>query len=530
MRYISAIIVALLLSSTASVAELFGQDQGSLYAPIANPEVGVEGAAPLRTEFISYEVRRVAEDRDLDQTNYYLPLNGEWRVNYVDSYSSSDVSFAKRQFNAASWDRVNVPSNVSTYAPFSQVGSSLVPPALPNNIPAVQYRAEIMVPLLWLDREMFVHVEGVGSAYTLYINGERVGYSNDDKSATEYNISKFMTDGSNSICFEVYGYSTGDYLSSNAPSPGSLKDVYVYSQPSLRIADYVVRTKGDSLWRNGIINLDIIIANGYGREEAIKIGYDLYGPDGKLRTYNLTDDIVLAANSTDTLCFSETILHAMTDYTWSPENPNLYDVMLYVRQGQRIIEYIPFRIGFNEAEFVGERFIHNRKEVELQAVTYNAEGDAATTEATLRKIKAYGKNAICPEYPQPLFFYELCDKVGLFVIDQANINSWYRVDDRNMGGAVVNDPRWLTAMQGRIRTMYERTKNHTSVIARSMGGYSGNGYNLYKSYLDLKSIDSLDRITVTYRDLQGEWNSDITFPETISAAKLFETTMPTSRR
>ncbi|MFI3266396.1 MAG: glycoside hydrolase family 2 TIM barrel-domain containing protein [Rikenellaceae bacterium] len=531
MRDISTSIKTIIafVATVLAISAVNAQDAQRNFAPVANPLVYGENTMAPRTEFISYDTREAAVARDLDAANHFLPLSGKWRVRYVDSYTGVNDGFARPEFNVSRWDELDVPSSVDRYESFSSLSSQLVAPSLPTNIPVVQYRAEIMIPILWLDRDVYLHVGSVGSAFTLYVGGEKVGYANDNKTPTEFNISPYLDEGPNTICIEVYGYSTGNYLSGDDSQPCSLGEVYVYSQPKIHIADYFVGTEPDSLWRNAVLNIDVILKNTYSQDQTISVGYDIYGPDGKLKMYNLRE-ITVEGNSTDTLDFDDNILHVMSQTPWSPNSPTLYEVMLYIRLDKRIIEYIPFQVGFAQKEFIDGQFYHNREATELKIVSCNADADAKTTEATLRKIKSYGMNAVCPDYPQPLFFYELCDKVGLFVIDQANINSWYKIDDRNMGGAVVNNPDWLGAISSRVRAMYERTKNFTSVVGRSMGGVSGNGYNMYKSYLELKSVDSLSRIDVTYRDLQGEWNRDFELPMIISKESLFANPAPTKSR
>ena len=121
-------------------------------------------------------------------------------------------------------------------------------------------------------------------------------------------------------------------------------------------------------------------------------------------------------------------------------------------------------------------------------------------------------------YPQPEWFYDLCDGLGLYVVDQANVNAGFRKDDRNVGGSVANDPSFLPHFIDRVAVMQGRSKNHTCVVALSLGGRCGNGYNFYKAYRWLKEADSLH--AVTYRDVQGEWNSDFEFPRTRDARQL----------
>ena len=136
-----------------------------------------------------------------------------------------------------------------------------------------------------------------------------------------------------------------------------------------------------------------------------------------------------------------------------------------------------------------------------------AAADRKTTLAELKALKAKGKNTICPDYPQPAWFYELCDSLGLYVIDRANINAPERSGDRTVGGTPSNDPRLVGDYLERVKAMYYRSRNFTCVIAYSLGGPSGNGYNMYKAYQWLKSVEKSR--PVIYSDTDGEWNSDL---------------------
>lgn len=186
--------------------------------------------------------------------------------------------------------------------------------------------------------------------------------------------------------------------------------------------------------------------------------------------------------------------------------------MLYTRRDGRIIEYIPLRFGFKDVELRDGELWINGSRASLAAADYDAAPDAAATERELKALKKGGFNTVCVSYPQPAWFYGLCDRVGCYVIDQANVNAGYRTDDPNVGGSVANAPDFLPQFIDRVCAMQGRSKNHTSVVALSLGGRCGNGYNLYKAYQWLKAADSLH--LVTYRDAQGQWNSDFDFPAT----------------
>ena len=187
--------------------------------------------------------------------------------------------------------------------------------------------------------------------------------------------------------------------------------------------------------------------------------------------------------------------------------PPLYKVMLFTRRNGVYKEYMPLKIGFGKTELVDGRIMRLGKELKPVKAGYNAAADRKTTLAELKALKAKGKNTICPDYPQPAWFYELCDSLGLYVIDRANINAPERSGDRTVGGTPSNDPRLVDDYLERVKAMYYRSRNFTCVIAYSLGGPSGNGYNMYKAYQWLKSVEKSR--PVIYSDTDGEWNSDL---------------------
>ena len=504
----SVFLLAVLLSS------------GSLSAQTldvwSDPAVGGEGKADPRQEFVSYVTRETAVKGDPNEAPHYLPLDGKWRVLVSTTEEGGEPGFYRPGFTSSAWQEVTVPNLEPDRG--SDPFLDLMPPQLPPENPLVQYRAVIDVPYLWLDRDMFVHIEGVGGAYTLYVNDRRIGYNNDAHTPTEFEISDAVTDGINTIGIEVYGYSTGNWMETLVPGslPGTLGKVYVYSQPKLRIEDFVIRTRGDSTGIHGWVDFAVVMSNSYRDQQKITLGYDIYSPAGKLLTYNLIETEI-PGNSTDTVYRREVLENVLKKMSWSPQSPQLFNLMLYTRRDGRITEYIPMKFGLNETELRDGELWINGKRAELKAVDYNAARTKDATKKELRTLKSGGVNTVCVAYPQPRWFYELCNEVGMYVIDQANINAGYRTNDRNVGGSLVNDPAFLPQFIDRAATMQGRSKNYTSVIALSMGGQCGNGSNMYKTYQWLKQSDSLHY--VTYRDVQGEWNSDFPFPETVDAAR-----------
>ena len=237
------------------------------------------------------------------------------------------------------------------------------------------------------------------------------------------------------------------------------------------------------------------------------MGYDIYSPQGKLLDFNIRE-VVIPGRTTDTVRFSP-FIYGTNANKWEPgaKNPPLYKVMLFTRRDGAYREYMPLKIGFGKTEFTDGRITRFDKEIKLVKTRYNAAADRKTTLAELKNLKSKGSNTVCPDYPQPAWFYELCDELGLYVIDRANINAPDRRDDRRVGGTPSNDPALADEYLERVKAMYYRSRNHTCVVAFALGGESGNGYNMYKAYEWLKSVEKSR--PVIYTDADGEWNSDL---------------------
>ncbi|MDE5694668.1 MAG: hypothetical protein K2H77_01635, partial [Alistipes sp.] len=242
-------------------------------------------------------------------------------------------------------------------------------------------------------------------------------------------------------------------------------------------------------------------------DETVEVGYDIYSPQGKLLEFDIRE-VSVPGRSTDTVRFSPFIYHAYEN-KWEPsaKNPPLYKVMLFTRRDGTYKEYMPLKIGFGKAEFADGKFTRFGKALDLKTVRYNAAADAKTTAAQLQALRKQGCNTLAPDYPQPEWFYSLCDELGLQVIDRANIHAPEQRDNRRVGGTPSNDPALADEYLERVKAMYYRSRNHTCVIAYALSGEAGNGYCLYKAYQWLKAADPSRPVICP--DADGEWNSDL---------------------
>ena len=370
------------------------------------------------------------------------------------------------------------------------------------------YEQEIDVPASWNDYNAYLHTENVGGDYTIFVNGAQITSAIDRFTPTEIYISPYLVQGKNVVAVvvveEPYMAAVAEGLT--MPQRQQFDNCYIFAQRRLGIYDFNVRLVPDSLERFAELRLDVLVDNSFSSDEVIEVGYDIYAPDGKLMEYSV-NDLALEKFTRDTLSFKPYIYHSNPN-RWSPANPKLYDLTLYVKRSGILWEYIPLKVGFAQYGYTEDGAITAfGKPLTLKKEVYNAAADKATTEREIKALKQRGINCLTPDYPQPRWFYDICDRVGIYVIDCAAVASPSCADNRALGGTPANAPELVDEYLRRVEIMYHRAQNHVSIIAFSLGKKAGNGYNLYKAYELLKSKG--DSRAIIYEDADGEWNSDL---------------------
>ena len=282
------------------------------------------------------------------------------------------------------------------------------------------------------------------------------------------------------------------------PQRAQFTNSYIFAQRRLALYDFRVRMVPDSLNRFAELHLDIVADNSFSTNEIIEIGYDIYAPDGKLMEYSV-NDLEIEGFSRDTLSFKPYIYNSNPN-RWSATNPKLYDLMLYIKRSGILWEYIPLKVGFAEYGYDDNGNITAfGKPLTLKKQRYDAAADRATTEKEIKALKAQGINCLYPHYPQPAWFYDICDRIGIYVI---RYQCWYFCQV-----IPANAPELMEEYLCRVEAMYRRAQNHVCIVAFSLGNEAGNGYNMYKAYEHLKALG--DSRPIIYEGAAGEWNSDI---------------------
>lgn len=358
------------------------------------------------------------------------------------------------------------------------------------------------------DRNTYLHLENVGSAYTLLVNGKPFADVEDERSPADFLLDDALVQGRNTLTLELRRSRTPQ-ISDGTPAAAAqqFEGSRLYSLRKLRIDDFSARIVPDESGKYGMLMLDIVAANDFNGEETFSVGYDITSPSGKLLDYTVRE-LTLAGHSRDTVRIKAPIYDA-PKYEWG-ENRGaapLYRVMLYIKRNGRPEQYIPFNTAYGSVTLADGMLMRNGRETEFIPHRYTSKPDAAAAKREIERLKREGINTLVTDYPQPSWFYDECDRAGMYVIDRAAIYAAENRTDRSRGGTPSNDPALLEEYLSRIDAMYFRMRNHPCIAGFMLGGEAGNGYTMYKAYQYLKSLE-MSR-PVIYEDARGEWNSDL---------------------
>ena len=362
----------------------------------------------------------------------------------------------------------------------------------------------------WSDRTSYLHLENAGSAYTLLLNGRIIANVEDDLTPADFVISDVMDQGTNLLAVIPRKSRTPQIQNSGKhPAQPKFEGSFIFGQRKIHIEDFHALILPDTAGNYGRLHLEVIVANDFNYEEPISVGYDITSPSGKLLDYAVRE-MRVGGHSRDTLHITTPVYDA-PKYAWNPDakgDAPLYSITLYVKHNSRPEEYIPVKVGYGET-ILGDdgKLVRLGRTAEIIPHRYASAATRAKTREEITALKKQGINTLITEFPQPAWFYDECDRAGLYVFDRAAINAVENRDDRTVGGTPSNDPAMVGEYIERVDAMYYRMRNHTSVAGFVLGGETGNGYAMYKAYQHLKAVE--DKRPVICDDARGEWNTDL---------------------
>ena len=459
-----------------------------------NPEMIAQNKEPAHSTLMPYLDRTTAIRCDRFRSRLFQSLNGKWYFFLVRRPADRPQDFFLPDYDVSRWDEIRVPINwqMAGYGTPYYLNSPYVfeknPPHIPHDFnPVGSYRRDFEIPEEWDGRPVFIHFDGVESAFYLWVNGEKVGYSQGSRMPAEFDISQYLRTGKNVLAVEVYRWSDGSYLECQDfwRLSGIFRNVYLFSMPVVHIRDFEVKCDLDSHYRDAMLCVTAKVKN-YGRAA----GWDHTVELTLLDKSNLPvqSEILMSGKSEYIAPGAESIVKMKTEVRnprkWSAEEPYLYTVLLALEDGDgNLLEYESCRIGFREVEIKNGQLLVNGVPVLLKGVNrHEHDPDSGhyvseeSMRADIKLMKQHNINAVrtC-HYPDDPGWYDLCDLYGIYLIDEANIESHgmgYKPDQ-----TLANKPEWKRAHCDRIQRMVERDKNHPSVIIWSLGNEAGDGTN-----------------------------------------------------
>ncbi len=460
-----------------------------------NPEVVGRNKEPGHCTLIPYGDVETALACEREASPFYRSLNGNWKFHLVRTPEERPRDFYKPGFDVSGWAEIPVPSNWEMHGYDKPIYLNIRYPH-PTNPPFIahdynpvgSYRREFTVPNAWDGRQVFLHFDGVISAFYVWINGEMVGYSEGSMTPAEFNITQYLKPGTNAVAAEVYRWSDGSYLEDQDMwrTSGIYRNVYLFSTPPAHIRDFAVRATLDDQYKDGVLMIRPKLATyGGGELKGWTVQAQLYDGDKKPV---LSEPLKIEARAIlresypqrDNVKFALLEAKVPDVAQWSAEIPNLYTLVLTLNDSAgKVVEAESCRAGFRRVEIKDGRLFVNGRSIKLFGVNrHEHDPDGCRTVPVSRMIqdikllKSNNLNAVrTSHYPDDPQWYDLCDEYGIYLIDEANLET------HGVGGLLSNIPAWHTSFVERAIRMVERDKNHASVIFWSLGNESGCGPN-----------------------------------------------------
>jgi beta-galactosidase/beta-glucuronidase len=471
-----------------------------------NPSVIGRNKERGHATLVVYADQQTALAGDREASPYFQLLNGDWRFDWAPNPASAPGGFYRDDFDTGEWDTIAVPGNwqlqgldqdsrygkpiyINWGYAFPQDGIPRVNPSIAKDhpLPAIpaddnptgSYRRTFILPEDWDGRRVFILFEGVDSAFHLWVNGQEAGYSQDSRLPAEFDITPYVHTGENTLAVRVYRYSDGSYLEDQDMwrLSGIYRDVVLWSAPPVHVRDFLVRTELDAAYEDATLKVTARVHN-YGQQDAE--GYAL--------------ELALFDNANQRICESATEIEVKAGgelavdveqivanpKKWSAEHPHLYTLLITLKDAAgQVLEVERCSVGFRQIEDKNGQVHINGTPVLFKGVNrHEHDPDTGHTVSVASMVddillmKRLNFNAVrtC-HYPDDPRWYDLCDRYGIYLIDEANVETHAVVEK------LTDDPSWAAAFVDRGARMVERDKNHPSIIMWSLGNESGSGPN-----------------------------------------------------
>ena len=480
--------------------------------------VQINKEAP-RAAYIPYATEEQARKDDQWASPFLQSLNGKWKFHLAQNLKERPYWFFKDDYDISDWAEIDVPSNwelqgfdypIYVNSDYPYVKN---PPFIQENYnPVGSYKRTFRLPDDWDGKEVFLHIGAVSSNAGVWVNEQYVGYSEDSKTPAEFNITPYLKGGENTLAIEVHRWCDGSYLEDQDfwRMSGITRDIYLMSREKQYIRDFRVHSNLDENYQNGVLTLQAEVVSKNGTNSALNVKAELFNGDSLMKTMEAPVNFTEGKSMVN---FNETVENIRH---WSAEQPNLYTLVLSLeKEDGSPVEVMSQEIGFRTVEIKNKQLMVNGQAIYVKGVNLHEHneltGHVQDKETMLKDImlmKTHNINTVrTSHYPEPEMWYKLCNQYGLYLIDEADIES------HGMGygpESLAKDSLWGKAHMYRTANMFERDKNQPSVIIWSLGNEAGNGINFFATYNYLKGIDKTR--PVQFEQAHGGDDTDINCP------------------
>ncbi len=499
------------------------------YAIVANPEIFQQNRLPAHSDHLYY---RKENPQDLEHSDFRYDLNGMWKFSYADSYRDAAVGFEKDEFDCRGWADIRVPGHiqlqgydrhgyVNTQYPWDG-HEEVLPGEVPvRRNPTATYVKYFTLPEDFSGQKVYISFQGVESALALWLNGHYVGYAEDSFTPSEFDLTPYVREGENKLAAQVFRWSGGSWLEDQDffRFSGIFRDVYLYTVPAVHVQDLAIRTELNDSFTAGSLKLKLAMT-----------------APGQVRIRFCEDHIRIAEFEQSVGEQEEIRIDVDEPKLWSAEHPNLYDLKIEVRDAAgNWQECIKEKVGFRRFEIKDAIMYLNGQRIVFHGVNrheFSAQNGRCIGEAEILKdllvMKRNNINAIrTSHYPNQSYIYRMCDRLGLYMIDETNIEThgiWDAIQtgQKDMSFAVPGDrPEYVELICDRGRSMIERDKNHPSILIWSLGNESLGGTDFLKMSQMFHEMDNTR--PVHYEGASHE--RDYRYPETSDVTSTMYTTV-----
>ena len=454
-------------------------------------------------------------------------MNGTWKFVYAPSIAESIKDFYRTDLSDNDWDTIIVPSNWEIQGFGEPIIRNIQyvfspnPPYIDVDNPVGTYRRTFTVHQNWQGREVLLHFGSISGYARIYVNGQQVGMTKASKTPAEFNVTNYLKKGENLLAVQVYRWHDGSYMEDQDfwRLSGIERDVFLTAYPQTTIWDLFLHAGLDDTYRHGQFRatVDLRSFNTNATLQKGTLTLDLKDAGGK--TVLSAQKVYCISDISTTLTFEGTVRNVRK---WSAEHPSLYDCILTLRSdGDKQQTVVAHKVGFRRIEIKNARLLVNGVPTYIKGVNRHEHNDTLGHVQTreiimndLRLIKQLNMNAVrTSHYPNHPLFYQLCDQYGIYVVDEANIETHGMGSVPYFKDTIPHPayrPEWYAAHVDRITRMVERDKNHPCIIGWSLGNECGNGIVFHDEYKRLKKYDP-GRF-VQFEQAWEDWNTDVVCP------------------